>query len=400
MTPSLLLLFAFAIHSDFEAASIGEVKRIGPNHYQCALEGETDQDGRNRQATWYYFRLDAPPGEAAIIDLVNIAGEYNYQPNSGGVNAETPPVISYDRKTWRHLTTVEFDPSPPRLRLRLTPERTPVWIAHVPPYTTADLAALLADLGGTPYMKREAIAKTPEGRDMLLLTVTDPSVPDPAKKVTWLMFRQHSWESGTSWVGEGALRFLLSAEDEAARIRKAAVFKIFPMADPDGVARGGVRFNAKGYDLNRNWDAVDPALMPEIASQRKAVLDWVDGGKRIDLFLSLHNTETSEYLDGPPAEPGGAYDRLLNRFFGILKDETSFNPTRPPRLSEATTTAGKRGRMSVYQGLYHDRRIPAFLMEQMIASNSKLGGFPTVEHRVSFGAELVKAAFKAVDGEF
>jgi len=82
------------------------------------------------------------------------------------------------------------------------------------------------------------------------------------------------------------------------------------MVDPDGVARGGVRFNKYGYDLNRNWDAPDPKLMPEIWAQRKAVLDWVDQGRRIDLFLSMHNNETIDYI-ATPLEAGGPWVELM-----------------------------------------------------------------------------------------
>ena len=99
------------------------------------------------------------------------------------------------------------------------------------------------------------------------------------------MFRQHSWESGSSWVGEGAVRALLSAE--LSDLRNEIQWKIIPMCDPDGVARGGVRFNYKGYDLNRNWDVVDPE-MPEITAQRKAVADWIRWDKR--LICSFRST--------------------------------------------------------------------------------------------------------------
>ena len=52
------------------------------------------------------------------------------------------------------------------------------------------------------------------------------------------MFRQHAWEAGSSWVADGAIRFLLSDAADAARLRDRAIFQIFPMADPDGVADG------------------------------------------------------------------------------------------------------------------------------------------------------------------
>jgi hypothetical protein len=209
------------------------------------------------------------------------------------------------------------------------------------------------------------------------------------------MFRQHSWEAGSSWACEGALRFLLSADPVAVQMRRTAIFKIFPLCDPDGVARGGVRFNTNGFDLNRNWDAVDETKMPEIAAQRKAILDWVDAGRRVDLFVSLHNTETAEYLEGPP-DMDGRYSALTQRFFKLLSESQTFAPTGPPRAAEASTTPGAPGRMTVIQGLYKDRRLPAFLIEQRITRHPKLGRQPTPEDRLQFGAELTRAVWKAV----
>jgi hypothetical protein len=231
---------------------------------------------------------------------------------------------------------------------------------------------------------------------MLLLTVTNPKVADDEKRVIWLMARQHAWESPTSWVAEGALRFLLSSNATAARIRDTAIFKIFPMADPDGAARGGVRFNANGYDLNRNWDAVEPKLMPEIAAQHKAIFDWMDSGRRIDFFLTLHNTESGEFIEGPlRANP--EMGARMGRLFKILSETTTFAPTAQPRDAAPSTTPGKPGRMSVNQALFHDRGIAAMLMEQMVEYNRKLGRLPAVADRLEFGAGLARALWQAVE---
>ena len=75
-----------------------------------------------------------------------------------------------------------------------------------------------------------------------------------------------------------------------------------------------MRFNANGYDLNRNWDTVDPRRMPEIAAQRKAILDWVDSGRRIDFFLTLHNTESEDYVAGPLSAEVQGFWGSLNGF--------------------------------------------------------------------------------------
>jgi hypothetical protein len=52
--------------------------------------------------------------------------------------------------------------------------------------------------------------------------------------------------------------------------------------------------------------------------------------------------------------------------------------------------------MTVAQGLYHDRKIPAMLMEQMIEYNSKLGHCPSVKDRTEFGAGLVQSIVLAL----
>lgn len=378
---------AISFRADFEAGSLGKVETAGPDHYRCHVLGEVDQDRRNRQASWYYFRIDNARGRALTLDLMDLPGEYNYQPNQGAIIAETPPYYSEDGKTWRPLDG-EFDSSVPLMRVRVKPASDRVWIAHQPPYTTANLAALLAEFRSHPALSVANAGKTVQGRDLPLLTITDPAAPEAGKKVFWILFRQHSWEAGSSWAAEGAVRFLLSDRPEAAAIRKTAVFQIFPMCDPDGVARGGVRFNANGFDLNRNWDIRDPKRMPEIAAQRKAILDWVDSGKRVDIALTLHNDEKPEYLESAPGEE---HVPLARRLFAALETSPVFAPTKPVAPSAFTTTAGKPGRMSFHQGLYNDRRLPAFLIEQMTVKHPKLGRRPNIADRVRFGEDLAKA---------
>jgi hypothetical protein len=302
-------------------------------------------------------------------------------------------VYSYDGADWRHFSDdeVSWDEREPHLTLHFTPEQNHLWIAHVAPYTHKDLVALLGAFHKSPYLEELSVGRTVEGREIPLITITNPQIPDANKKVIWLMFRQHAWETGSSWADDGAVRFLLSKDERAARLRDQVIYKIFPLADPDGIADGGVRYNRNGYDLNRNWDTVDPQKMPEIAAQRRAILDWVDSGHRLNLFLSLHNTESSEYLEAP-----APFKALGERMFRELAETTSFHPTTPLREMGTTTTPGKPGRMTVAQGLFHDRQLPAMLMEQMIEYNAKLGRVPTAADRREFGAEFVRALAAAV----
>jgi hypothetical protein len=360
------------IRWEFDEGSLERVERPAHDHFRVFVSGQADHDKRNRQASWYYFRVDAAEGNTLTIDILGLPGEYDYQPNRGAITKDTPPVISYDRKTWRHVTDIEYDEREPHLRLRIHPLRARFWIAHTPPYTLVDLASLRKVVLSHPDVREEKIGKSVEGRDLLLWTIGNPG----AKTTVWLMFRQHAWESGSSWTGDGAVRALL----HDLKLRTSIRWKILPMADPDGVAKGGVRFNRNGYDLNRNWDVNNPHRMPEIEAQRTAILEWLHAGNSIDLFFTLHNTETAEYLEGPPGS-------FAEAFFRALKEQTTFDPTRPLSVVVPNT---QPGRANVVQALGAEK-IPAFLMEQRIAYNGKLGRLPEIPDRISFGRELVQA---------
>lgn len=375
------------VSADFEGGSIGACRGVGEHHLECKVEGDTDQDGRNRQASWFYFRLDGAGGEQVTIDLVDLAGEYNYKPAPGGITDKTPPWISYDQTHWEPAAEVEYRAEPPRLRVRLTPRAEPVWLARLPPYTNRHLEKLLSEVRDNTALQIERIGKSVEGRDLLLLTFDTGEQASRPKKTIWVMFRQHAWEAGTSWVAEGAIRYL--ASQQARLLLRGAAVKIFPMSDPDGVARGGVRFNKHGYDLNRNWDAIIPEKMPEIAAQYRAIRRWLEGGRTIEMFLTVHNTEVHEYIEGPPEPQGPMVKELMMRFFHSLQYQTSFAATRPPRPAKPTTVPGRKGSMTVYQFLSQKHGVPAFLMELAIARNPKLGRFRTVEDWRQFGKKLI-----------
>jgi len=391
-----LLAVLISIQANFEGGRLGPTERIGADHYRCHILGQTDQEGRNRQASWYYFRVDHAADHKLTFDLVDLAGEYNYKPTPGAITKDTLPFYSSDNVTWHPVEEANYDPAGPMLQFSVKADSDQVWIAHVPPYTTRNLDALFREVASIPQVKIESVGKSVEGRSIPLVSITEPSVPDKGKKLIWLMFRQHAWEAGSSWTGEGVIRFLSSFSPVAARIRKQAIVKILPLCDPDGVVHGGVRFNRYGYDLNRNWDIVDPVKMPEITSERKAILDWVDAGKNIDFFLTLHNTETNEYLNGPP-DTTGKLRPLLDRVYQEWSAGTTFSAAQPPVFTSATTIAGRAGRMNVVQGLYHDRHIPAFEVEMRIAKHPKLGHRPTIEDRKRAGEELIQAIWKALD---
>ncbi|HEY2585598.1 MAG TPA: M14-type cytosolic carboxypeptidase [Tepidisphaeraceae bacterium] len=377
---------------NFEGASLGRIERVDETTFRCHVLGQQDERGRNRQATWYDFRMDHVAGKDVTLTLTDFVGEYHDRPGASPAGPDIVPVFRNDGGTWRHFPATQWDPQKKEITLKFRPERDSIWIAHVPPYTPSDLQRLLADLHDRPVAVVETIGRTVQGRDIPMVTVTNPDVPDAGKKVVWLQARQHAWEAGTSYVMEGALRFITSDDPAARDLRDKVLFKFTPMVDLDGCASGQVRCNANGYDVNMHWRQVDLRhpeflrLMPEIWYTKKAILSCMTNGHGIDLLVNMHNTETGEYLDTEVSDPQVLH--LMRHFDALLARKTTFDP------SNHLTTA--RLAPDDTNSLWGQQKVPVLLMEQRITTCPKLGHHPTVEDRLAFGRQLVAEIAEAV----
>jgi hypothetical protein len=328
--------------------------------------------------------MDGVRDRRLTVHLADFVGEYNLRPGACAMNADTIPVYSEDGERWTHFPAMQWDDERKEATLRFESRADSIWIAHVTPYPLKRLERLIAELRGRDFVEIEVMGQSVRGRDLHLITVTDRR-STRKRKCVWLIAREHAWETGTSYVLEGALRFLTSDDPQARVLRDRVLLRFVPTMDPDGLVLGHVRFNASGYDLNRHWPEVDPRSqvarerMPEIWAVKKALFAHLDRGERIDLLLNLHNTETAEYLETE------AQDDLtgarLKRLQAALIERGSFGPSREPGVARAPS--------DTTNSLWHERGVPAVLMEQRIGTSRKLGRRPTVADRLEFGRRLV-----------
>lgn len=135
----------FNIH--FEGAALGKVEVLGEHRFRCAVPGQSDEHGRNRQANWYFFRMDGVAGRAITLTLTDLVGEYDGKPGACPMDADTVPVYSDDGVHWHHFAAMTWDAARHEATLHFRPSDDRIWIAHVPPYTHSRLIQVLDRIG-------------------------------------------------------------------------------------------------------------------------------------------------------------------------------------------------------------------------------------------------------------
>jgi hypothetical protein len=378
----------------FESGSIGLIEKLSDDEYRLHVRGQQDARGRNRQATWFYFRMDDVGGRELTLRLAAFRGEYNERPSTPA-GPWMRPVFSIDGENWQHFQAADWDDAKAELSVRLRVSADRVWIAHIPPYPHSRVLGLLAEVKRSQHVSVEVIGESALGRPLHLITVTNFAQPDTSKKVVWLQARQHAWECGTTFLVEGALRFVTSEDPAAVKLRATTIFKFVPMINVDSVVRGEVRFNANGFDPNRQWDEVDfkdkswLERNPEIWYVKKALLAQ-HARQPIDLAINLHNTEMNEYLETmADTEPQQA---MMHRLFERLVTTTTFDPSNP-KLRIFVATAGPA---NTTNSIWREARVPMMLMEQRIGPSRKLGRIVTTADRLEFGRQLIQAMAEIV----
>jgi len=260
-------------------------------------------------------------------------------------------VASYDRQHWFRVPT-EFDGK--NLTITFTPEYDSTYFAYFAPYSYERHQDLIHSAQLDIDCQLQVLGQTLDGRDISVLKVGEEGED---KKVIWLTARQHPGESMAEWFMEGFIDRLLDEDDGVARsLLNSAVFYLVPNMNPDGSVRGHLRTNAKGVNLNREWQNPSMENSPEVYLVREKML-----ATGVDMHLDIHGDEALPFNFVAGCEGIPSYDArhqaLEEKFKNVLlaitpefQDDKGYDKDEPGQanLTVAANWVGEQFKCLAY----------------------------------------------------
>jgi murein tripeptide amidase MpaA len=234
----------------------GNIRVVAAQGDRIDLEIVKDHESDFYQ--WFHFRAAGVRGKTVTFRILN-AGGSAYPDGWPGYRTR----VSTDRQSW---TTTETRYVDGVLEFDWSGDADVVWFAYFAPYSMERHHDLVARIAAQPGVTTRQLGATLDRRPLDCLTLGE------GPKTVWLYARQHPGETMAEWWMEGALEWLTDADNADARaLRGKATFHIVPNMNPDGSARGHLRTNAAGVNLNREWHEPTPERSPEVLAVRNAM---------------------------------------------------------------------------------------------------------------------------------
>ncbi len=313
--PAITAPMTIAVSAAFDSGNI-EVERIaGPGSIDLRIRKDAHSDFYQ----WFHFRLTGARGQACTIRIVNCKGSAYV-----GGWPDYRAVVSEDRQDWTRAPTSYADGI---LTIRVTPRGDSIWVAYFAPYSMERHHDLIARIGQCEGVAVDVLGHSLDGQAIDRVRLGE------GPRQVWLYARQHPGESMAEWWMEGALERLTDASDPLARkLRATCSFHIVPNMNPDGSARGHLRTNACGANLNREWAEPTAERSPEVLSVRNAM-----DASGVYFAMDVHGDESLPHnfiagFEGIPSITDrqlkllGDYKQVLSRLSPDFQTKVGYPP--------------------------------------------------------------------------
>ncbi len=293
----------------------------GGNIILESVDGDTvylHQDLRDTVEDWFYWYFSVNNAQDRLVRFVFTKSQ------AIGVRG---PAVSLDKgQTWRWLG--KDVGSGNSFSYRFCPTDNEVRFSFGMPYLESNWNSFFgSQLADSSLIKKSVLCTTPKGREVELLTISNPS--KPLKWRVLITCRHHACEMMASYSLEGLISYIVKSKTEDAMwLRENIEFVIIPFMDKDGVEDGDQGKSRSPHDHNRDY--IKHGIHSSVQSLMKKTDLWIDNKlvAAIDLHCpwikGWHNEDI--YLVGSQDDVMAQRQKVFSRIIEqSVKGELPFN---------------------------------------------------------------------------
>jgi poly(3-hydroxybutyrate) depolymerase len=232
--------YGLQVDADFERGALAACSVSDPGTITMEIAPESVPIN---DSAWYAFRVRASRAQTVTVQLRVRDGTFRYAPQTrtdGGAWQTLDPLRVAHHDDGRGAT------------LRVDVDTTPLVIAAQPLETVAEaLAAVRPALRQQGFDER-VLGRSRDGRPIVGFEWRPPR----ATGLIVLLARQHPPEVTGNDAFTAFVQRVAGDDATAEVFRRHAALLIVPVVNPDGLARGHWRGNARAADTNRDWTAL------------------------------------------------------------------------------------------------------------------------------------------------
>ena len=264
------------VSNDFAGARMNDFYQVNDSLYRVTIKPERDAINNS---PWYAFQIWSVEPDTIKLQLFYEHGDHRYIPK-----------LSKDSRHWQRIDSTNYSADTTRgtATLTLNLERKPLWVSAQELLTRNDYTTWADSLAEKSFVSRDTVGFSHNNRPILKLHISETELDQP-RGVMIITGRLHPPEV-TGAIGAKIFINQLTSDTELAHnFRNNFEIWAYPFANPDGVQQGHWRYNARGVDLNRDWEHFNQPEPRAIRNDLLALKD--DSLRKVFYGIDFHSTD-------------------------------------------------------------------------------------------------------------
>lgn len=263
------------VSNEFAGARMSDFYKVSDSLYRVVIDPENREINNS---PWYAFKIWSNQKQTIDLQLSYNHGEHRYTPK-----------LSNNGQQWKEIDSANIsrDTTDGTATLTLDVGPRPLWVSAQELFTADDYRQWTDSLATKSSVSLDTVGYSHKQHPIIKMLISETDTTRP-RGVMIITGRLHPPEVTGALATQTFINELTSESELASRFRNHFEIWAYPLGNPDGVEQGHWRHNAKGIDLNRDWEHFNQPEPRAIRDDLLALSD--DSLRKVYYGIDFHST--------------------------------------------------------------------------------------------------------------